>query len=77
MGYKKNKAVDSGYHDQCIFLCNKTSIKENFDNILNYSNTDEINFLDIISYLQNVNYYETKYEIKSFNEKNDLNQLIK
>ena len=77
MGYKKNKAVDSGYHDQCIFLCNKTSIKENYDNILNYSNTDEINFLDIISYLQNVNYYETKYEIKSFNEKNDLNQLIK
>ncbi len=76
MEYKKNKQIDYGYHDQCIFLCDKEVIKDNCDNILNNSNKDEINFLDIIKYLQNVNYYETIYKIDSFNNKMDLNNLI-
>lgn len=76
MGYKKIKQIESGYHDQCIFLCDKYVINKNFQNILNVENKDEINFLDIIGHLKNVNYYETKYETKSFNDKNDLNKII-
>ena len=76
MGYKKIKQIESGYHDQCIFLCDKDTINKNFQNILNYTDKDEINFLDIIGHLKNVNYFETKYEMKSFNDKEELG-LIK
>ena len=75
MGYKKIKPVKHGYHDQCIFLCNKNVVNTNFNNILN-KNNDEINFLDIIDYLPNVNYFETNYEIKSFNDTKDLNKIF-
>ena len=74
--YKKIKPIDNGYHDQCIFLCNKNSIKTNIENILNYNDKDEINFLDIISYLPNVNYFETSYKVNSFNSQNDLKNII-
>ena len=74
--YKKIKQIESGYHDQCIFLCDKDTINKNFQNILNYMDKDEINFLDIISHLKNVNYFETNYEMKSFNDKEELG-LIK
>jgi choline kinase/2-phospho-L-lactate transferase/gluconeogenesis factor (CofD/UPF0052 family) len=74
--YKKIKPIDNGYHDQCIFLCNKNSIKTNIENILNYNDKDEINFLDIISYLPNVNYFETPYKVNSFNSQNDLKNII-
>ena len=73
--YKKIKPIANGYHDQCIFLCNKNSIITNINNILNYNNKDEINFLDIISYLPNVNFFETKYKVNSFNSQNDLKIL--
>ena len=73
--YKKIKPIDNGYHDQCIFLCNKNSIKSNINSILNYNDKDEINFLDIISYLPNVNFFETKYKVNSFNSQNDLKIL--
>jgi len=76
MEYKKIKQIESGYHDQCIFLCNKDAINKKFHNILNYMDKDEINFLDIISYLHNVNYFQTNYEMKSFNDKDDLNKII-
>jgi bifunctional N-acetylglucosamine-1-phosphate-uridyltransferase/glucosamine-1-phosphate-acetyltransferase GlmU-like protein len=69
--YKKNIKIDYGYHDQCIFLCNRDKIKEKIELIMN-QNYEELNFLDIIKYLDNVSYFETKYPLKSFNTINEL-----
>lgn len=69
--YKKNIDIDFGYHDQCIFLCDKNKIKEKIEILIN-KHYDEFNFLDIVKYLDNVSYYETKYHLKSFNTINDL-----
>jgi len=69
--YKKNINIDYGYHDQCIFLCDKNEIKEKIEILIN-KNYEEINFLDIVKYLDNVSYYETKYPLKSFNTINEL-----
>ena len=69
--YKKNINIEYGYHDQCIFLCNKNKIKEKLEMFLN-KNYEELNFLDIVKYLDNVSYYETKYPLKSFNTKHEL-----
>jgi 2-phospho-L-lactate transferase/gluconeogenesis factor (CofD/UPF0052 family) len=69
--YKKNINIDYGYHDQCIFLCDKNEIKEKIEILIN-KNYEEFNFLDIVKYLDNVSYYETKYPLKSFNTINEL-----
>ena len=65
--------VDYGYHDQCIFLCDKNKIKETLNNVIN-KDYEELNFLDIIKYLNDdsISYYETSYSIKSFNTIDDL-----
>jgi hypothetical protein len=69
--YQKNINIDYGYHDQCIFLCDKNVIKEKIEILIN-ENYEELNFLDIVKYLDNVSYYETKYPLKSFNTINEL-----
>ena len=69
--YKKNIDIDFGYHDQCIFLCNTDKIKEKLEMTVNQY-YEELNFLDIVKYLDNVSYYETKYPLKSFNTINEL-----
>jgi 2-phospho-L-lactate transferase/gluconeogenesis factor (CofD/UPF0052 family) len=69
--YKKNVDVDFGYHDQCIFLCNKNKIKKILQSFINqYYN--EFNFLDILKYLDNIFYFETNYPLKSFNTIDEL-----
>ncbi len=69
--YKKNKSIDYGYHDQCIFLCDKNKIQEKLELLIN-QDYDELNFLDIIKYLDEVRYFETNYTIKSFNTIKEL-----
>jgi len=69
--YKKNLPVDFGYHDQCIFLCDKNKIKEQLELFIK-KDYEELNFLDIIKYLDCVSYYETQYPLKSFNTINEL-----
>ena len=69
--YKKNIDIDYGYHDQCIFLCDKNKIKENLEILIN-QDYDECNFLDIVKHLDNVSYFETNYPLKSFNTINEL-----
>lgn len=71
IGYKKNIDVDYGYHDQCIFLCNKNEIKEKLEALIN-QDYQECNFLDIVKNLDSVSYYETSYPLKSFNTINEL-----
>jgi choline kinase len=69
--YKKNINIDYGYHDQCIFLCDKHKIKEKLEMLIN-QNYEELNFLDIINHLDNIYYFETKYPLNSFNTIYDL-----
>jgi choline kinase/2-phospho-L-lactate transferase/gluconeogenesis factor (CofD/UPF0052 family) len=69
--YKKKTNIDYGYHDQCIFLCDKNVIKEKIEILIN-ENYEELHFLDIVKYLDYVSYYETKYPLKSFNTINEL-----
>lgn len=69
--YKKNIDIDYGYHDQCIFLCDKNKIKEKIELLINQDN-DEFNFLEIVNYLDNVCYFDTNYPVKSFNTTNEL-----
>jgi choline kinase len=69
--YKKNIETEYGYHDQCIFLCDKHKIKEKLE-IIMVCDYEEINFLDIVKHLDNVSYFETKYPLKSFNTINEL-----
>jgi 2-phospho-L-lactate transferase/gluconeogenesis factor (CofD/UPF0052 family) len=71
IGYKKNKDIDFGYHDQCIFLCNTNVIKEKIKLLINKDYL-ESNFLDIVNLIDNVSYYETKYPLKSFNTMDEL-----
>ena len=71
--YKKNKPISYGYHDQCIFLCDTKKIINNIDFLISKQNNyDEINFLDIIIYLDNVKYFITNYVVKSYNTPNEL-----
>jgi choline kinase len=72
IGYKKNLRMSYGYHDQCIFLCDKNVIKNNLELLINNNDKDELNFLDLVKYIKNVSYYETNYPVKSFNTKNEL-----
>jgi len=72
IGYKKNLSISYGYHDQCIFLCDKDVVKINLSLLINNSNKDEINFLEIIKYTKNVSFYETNYTVKSFNTQSEL-----
>lgn len=72
--YKKNKSIEYGYHDQCIFLCDKTQISKYISIIIN-NNNNEINFLNIIKYLNNVNYFITNYPIISYNTLDDIKIL--
>jgi len=69
--YKRNKPILFGYHDQCIFLCDKNKIKNKMEILINQE-YDELNFLDIIKHLGKVSYYETNYNIKSFNVQSEL-----
>jgi 2-phospho-L-lactate transferase/gluconeogenesis factor (CofD/UPF0052 family)/choline kinase len=69
--YKKDIDVNFGYHDQCIFLCDKNKIKEKLHFLIN-QDYDELNFLDILKYLDNIYYYETNYPLKSFNTIHEL-----
>lgn len=69
--YKKNKEIDFGYHDQCIFLCDKNIIKEKLHFLINQQYV-ELNFLDIVKHLDNTSYFETNYPLKSFNTINEL-----
>lgn len=69
--YRKNMQITKGYHDQCIFLCDKNKLKFVMDKFIK-NKYDEFNFLDIIPYLERVSYYETIYCVKSFNTKNEI-----
>jgi bifunctional N-acetylglucosamine-1-phosphate-uridyltransferase/glucosamine-1-phosphate-acetyltransferase GlmU-like protein len=69
--YKKNININFGYHDQCIFLCNKNIIKEKLEILIN-KNYNELNFLDVINHIDNISYYETNYSLKSFNTIDEL-----
>jgi 2-phospho-L-lactate transferase/gluconeogenesis factor (CofD/UPF0052 family) len=69
--YKKNINIDFGYHDQCIFLCNTSVIKEKIKILIN-KDYEELNFLDIINLIDNVSYYQTNYSVKSFNTIEEL-----
>jgi hypothetical protein len=71
MEYKKNINVDFGYHDQCIFLCDKNKIKHELQFLIK-QDYDELNFLDIIPYVGNIDFYETNYPLRSFNTINEL-----
>ena len=69
--YRKNIQITKGYHDQCIFLCDKNKLKSVMNTFIK-NKYDEFNFLDIIPYLERVSYYETIYCVKSFNTKNEI-----
>jgi choline kinase len=69
--YKKNIGVDYGYHDQCIFLCDKNKVKEKLETYVN-KHYEELNFLEIVKDLDSVCYYETNYPLKSFNTIDEL-----
>jgi len=75
-GYKIDCPIKNGYHDQCIFLVNTSIIKNKLYNMINNKNYHEINFLDVINYIDNVSYYETNYPLKSYNSFNDINLLL-
>ena len=70
--YRKNIPILSGYHDQCIFLCDTNKLINKFDILLTQKYEDELNFSDIIKYMDKVSYYETLYPVKSFNTMNEL-----
>ena len=70
--YRKNIPIQFGYHDQCVFLCDKNKLIDKLILLINEKYVDEINFLDIIKDFNKVAYYETKYVVKSFNTKNEF-----
>ena len=72
--YFKNKPIDFGFHDQCIFLCNIDILNKNIDKIL--SSNSENNFLDIVKYINNVKYYITNYSVKTYNSIDEFNKII-
>jgi len=68
--YQKNIDISFGYHDQCIFLCNTQSLQNKIKLLINENNSEpkiEKNFLDIVDKLENVLYYQTIFNVKSFN----------
>jgi len=69
--YLKNKYIDYGYHDQCIFLCNTNSLKDN----ITISSQSENNFLDIVKNIDNVKYYITNYPIQTYNSIDEFKLL--
>jgi len=69
--YLKNKHIDYGYHDQCIFLCNTNSLKDN----ITISSQSENNFLDIVKNIDNVKYYITNYPIQTYNSIDEFKLL--
>ena len=71
--YLKNQPIDYGYHDQCIFLCNTSILKENINKII-FSNFEN-NFLDIIKHIQNVKYYITNYPVQTYNSIDEFKSL--
>jgi molybdopterin-guanine dinucleotide biosynthesis protein A len=77
--YKRNKPIDFGYHDQCIFLCARDIIQNNLHRLINIYINDDINFLDVVKYIPNVSYYTTNFPVHSFNtlaEKRAINSFI-
>jgi 2-phospho-L-lactate transferase/gluconeogenesis factor (CofD/UPF0052 family) len=73
--YRNETNIDFGYHDQCIFLCDTQYIKNNINKLFS-ENYEELNFLNIIKYIDDVHYYETKYKIKTFNTIDEINTLF-
>jgi len=69
--YRKYKPTDAGHSDQNIFLCDTQKIKD----AIKPTMKKEYNFLKIIGYLENVEYYETKYPVKSFNFVQDVMKI--
>jgi len=69
--YKKNIEINYGYHDQCIFLCDKNKIKEKLEILINQE-YEECNFLDIVKLIDNISYFETNYPVKSFNTLSEM-----
>jgi choline kinase/2-phospho-L-lactate transferase/gluconeogenesis factor (CofD/UPF0052 family) len=71
-GYRRDSSIEYGYHDQCIFLVNTRIVKDRLKNIIDGKKYDEVNFLDVVSYIDGVSYYETKYPIISYNSFEDI-----
>jgi hypothetical protein len=71
-GYRRDSSIEYGYHDQCIFLANTRIVKDRLKNIIDCNKYEEVNFLDVVSYIDDVSYYETKYPIKSYNSFDDI-----
>jgi len=69
MEYKRNVPVKEGYHDQCVFLCDRMRLQETLPQI---KRANEMNLLDVVEHIENVTYYETIYGVKSFNTKEEL-----
>uniref|UniRef100_A0A6C0APP5 MobA-like NTP transferase domain-containing protein n=1 Tax=viral metagenome TaxID=1070528 RepID=A0A6C0APP5_9ZZZZ len=70
--YRKNIPVTNGLHDQCIFLCDKKSLINAVEKIIQTPYDDECVFLDVIKYMENVTYYQTHYCVSSFNTPSEL-----
>ena len=73
-GYKKNKSVDYGYHDQCIFLFDTKLLLEKLERIIQ-KKYNELNLLDVVEHFDIIKYYETDYGVKSFNTLDELNKI--
>lgn len=70
-GYRKDNPIKKGYHDQSIFLVNTAIVKDKLNLIIN-NKYDEINFLDIVEYIDKVSFFDTKYPLKSFNSFDEI-----
>jgi choline kinase/2-phospho-L-lactate transferase/gluconeogenesis factor (CofD/UPF0052 family) len=76
-GYRRDSSIKYGYHDQCIFLVNTLIVKDILKNIIDDNKYEEVNFLDVVSYIDCVSYYETKYPIKSYNSFDDISSSFR
>jgi choline kinase/2-phospho-L-lactate transferase/gluconeogenesis factor (CofD/UPF0052 family) len=75
-GYRRDSSIEYGYHDQCIFLANTLIVKDRLKNIIDDKTYEEVNFLDVVSYIDGVSYYETKYPIQSYNSFDDISSSL-
>ena len=69
---QKNKPIDYGYHDQCIFLFDTKILLAKLEIIIQ-KKYDELNLLEVVEYFDNIKYYETDYKVDSFNTIDELN----
>ena len=72
IGYKHNKNVKYGFHDQSIFLFDKIHLLEQLDVLINKNEYDELRLLDVVKYFDKIKYFETSYQVKSFNTMQEL-----